>query len=66
MKWFFFVSKSDLGCHVDGYIAVAAHTFVVGASKENKATGRKADVILAAYYAAEAALRHLKPGSNVC
>lgn len=28
-------------------------------------TGRKADVILAAYYAAEAALRLLKPGSNV-
>jgi hypothetical protein len=24
---------SDLGCHVDGFIAVAAHTFVVGASK---------------------------------
>ena len=33
--------------------------------KENKATGRKADVILAAYNAAEAALRHLKPGSSV-
>jgi len=56
--------KIDLGCHVDGFIAVAAHTFVVGASKENKVTGRKADVILAAYNAAEAALRHLKPGSN--
>ena len=28
-------------------------------------TGRKADVILAAYYAAEAALRLLKPGSSV-
>lgn len=54
--------KIDLGCHVDGFIAVAAHTFVVGASKEKKATGRKADVVLAAYYAAEAALRHLKPG----
>lgn len=56
--------KIDLGCHVDGFIAVAAHTFVVGASKDKKATGRKADVILAAYYAAEAALRHLKPGSS--
>lgn len=56
--------KIDLGCHIDGFIAVAAHTFVVGATKDNKATGRKADVILAAYNAAEAALRHLKPGSN--
>jgi len=56
--------KIDLGCHIDGFIAVAAHTFVVGASKDNKATGRKADVILAAYNAAEAALRHLKPGSS--
>jgi len=56
--------KIDLGCHIDGFIAVAAHTFVVGATKENKATGRKADAVLAAYYAAEAALRYLKPGSN--
>lgn len=56
--------KVDLGCHIDGFIAVAAHTFVVGASKDNKVTGRKADVILAAYNAAEAALRHLKPGSQ--
>lgn len=56
--------KIDLGCHVDGFIAVAAHTIVVGASKDKKATGRKADVVLAAYNAAEAALRLLKPGSN--
>lgn len=27
--------KIDLGCHIDGFIAVAAHTFVVGATKEN-------------------------------
>lgn len=56
--------KIDLGCHIDGFIAVAAHTFVVGATKDKKATGRKADVILAAYNAAEAALRLLKPGSS--
>jgi len=56
--------KVDLGCHIDGFIAVAAHTFVVGASKDNKATGRKADAVLAAYHAAEAALRLLKPGSS--
>lgn len=56
--------KIDIGCHVDGYIAVSAHTFVVGASKDNKVKGRKADVILAAYNAAEAALRLLKPKSH--
>jgi methionine aminopeptidase len=56
---------SDLGCHIDGFIAVTAHTIVVGANKDKKVDGRKADVILAAYNAAEAALRLLKPGSNV-
>jgi len=28
--------KIDLGCHIDGFIAVAAHTFVVGATKDKK------------------------------
>lgn len=56
--------KIDLGCHIDGFIAVTAHTIVVGASKDKKVDGRKADVILAAYNAAEAAVRLLKPGSN--
>jgi len=56
--------KVDVGCHVDGFIAVVAHTFVVGATKEKKAKGRKADAVLSAYYATEAALRHLNPGSN--
>ncbi|XP_054712156.1 proliferation-associated protein 2G4-like [Uloborus diversus] len=56
--------KLDLGAHIDGFIAVVAHTLVVGASKENKVTGRKADVIHAAYFAAEAALRLVKPGGD--
>lgn len=58
------VVKIDLGAHIDGFIAVAAHTIVVGASKENKVTGRKADVILAAHYAAETALRLVRPGGE--
>ncbi|XP_015783061.1 proliferation-associated protein 2G4 [Tetranychus urticae] len=58
------VVKIDLGAYIDGFIAVAAHTLVVGASKENKVTGRKADVILAAHYAAEVALRLVKPGGE--
>jgi len=56
--------KIDLGCHIDGFISVAAHTVVVGASKDNKVTGRKADVMMAAHIAAEAALRLVKPGQH--
>jgi curved DNA binding protein len=58
------VVKIDLGCHIDGYVAVVAHTLVVGATREKKVTGRRADCILAAYYAAEAALRLIKPTEN--
>ncbi|XP_074490003.1 proliferation-associated protein 2G4-like [Sebastes fasciatus] len=56
--------KIDLGVHVDGFIANVAHSFVVGANKENPITGRKADVIKAAYLCAEAALRLVKPGNQ--
>jgi len=56
--------KIDLGAHIDGFIAVAAHSFVVGASADNKVTGRKADAVVAAHMAAEAALRMVKPGHN--
>ena len=35
-----------------------------GVYQENKVTGRKADAILAAHYAAEAALRLIKPGND--
>jgi len=58
------VVKIDMGIHIDGFIGGLAHTVVVGASKENKITGRKADVLLAAYYAAEIAQRLVKPGST--
>jgi len=53
--------KIDLGCHIDGFIAVAAHTIVVGGAP---VTGRKADVMLAAWTAAEAALRLMQPGKK--
>ncbi|XP_076323274.1 proliferation-associated protein 2G4-like isoform X1 [Tachypleus tridentatus] len=58
------VVKLDLGAHIDGFIAVVAHTLVVGSCKENKVTGRKADVICAAHFAAEIALRMVKPGGE--
>ena len=28
--------KLDLGAHIDGFIAVVAHTIVIGASKSNQ------------------------------
>lgn len=52
----------DLGAHIDGFIAVVAHTVVVGGGE---VTGRAADVLLAAYQASEAALRLLRPGNEV-
>lgn len=58
------VAKIDLGAHIDGFIAVVAHTIVVGATPDKKVTGRKADVILAAHYASQAALRLLKAGNQ--
>ncbi|CAG0891028.1 unnamed protein product [Cyprideis torosa] len=58
------VVKVDLGAHIDGFSAVVAHTFVVGATKDAKVKGRKADAILAAYNASEAALRLLRPGNT--
>lgn len=53
-----------MGAHIDGFIAVVAHTIVVGASAGKKITGRKADVILAAHTASQAALRLMKIGNE--
>lgn len=54
--------KVELGVHVDGFAAFVAHTVVVQSDKNAPITGKKADVILAAYKAAQAALRLIKPG----
>eukprot|EP00471_Norrisiella_sphaerica_P011281 CAMPEP_0184493620 /NCGR_PEP_ID=MMETSP0113_2-20130426/26520_1 /TAXON_ID=91329 /ORGANISM="Norrisiella sphaerica, Strain BC52" /LENGTH=388 /DNA_ID=CAMNT_0026878949 /DNA_START=89 /DNA_END=1255 /DNA_ORIENTATION=+ len=53
--------KVDLGVHLDGYISVAAHTFIIGGGP---ATGKKADVLKAAHVASECAIRLLKPGAK--
>jgi len=60
------LAKIDLGAHVDGFIAVVAHTVVVGEEGKDKAkvTGRQADALLAAHFASEAALRLVKPGQE--
>lgn len=50
------VVKVMTGAHIDGYAANAATTFVVG---NDKVTGRKADVILAAWNAFQAAQRKI-------
>lgn len=51
----------DLGCHIDGYIALEAKSMLVN---DAQATGRAADAMMAAYVAAEAALRVLRPGKT--
>ncbi|BES95852.1 unnamed protein product [Nesidiocoris tenuis] len=58
------VVKVDLGAHIDGFIAVVAHTVIVGLSPDDQVTGRKADAMLAAHYASQIALRLLKPGNQ--
>lgn len=57
--------KVDLGVHIDGYLAMSAHTIVVRSDSKEAVTGRKADVIAAVFTAAECALRLLKPGNKV-
>jgi len=59
------VVKVDLGCHIDGFIAVAAHTFVARAEGSSEpVTGRAADLVKAASTAAEIALRLMRPGNT--
>jgi len=53
--------KVDLGVHIDGYVVVGAHSFVLGV---DQITGKAADVLACAYTAAECALRLLKPGTK--
>ena len=52
------VAKIDLGVHINGFSAVVAHTIVIQ-SKDEVVTGKKADVILAAYNALQTALRYM-------
>jgi methionine aminopeptidase len=54
------VAKIDLGAHLDGFIAQAAHTIVVSADASSKVTGRKAEVVLAAYNSMLAAQRVIR------
>lgn len=51
-----------MGCHIDGFIAIVAHTHALQAGP---VTGKAADVIAAANTAAEVALRLVRPGKKV-
>jgi hypothetical protein len=42
-----------------------AHTVVVGSSPSTQITGRKADILLAAHFASEAAFGLMKSGTEV-
>eukprot|EP00421_Protoceratium_reticulatum_P003371 CAMPEP_0168371678 /NCGR_PEP_ID=MMETSP0228-20121227/7895_1 /TAXON_ID=133427 /ORGANISM="Protoceratium reticulatum, Strain CCCM 535 (=CCMP 1889)" /LENGTH=386 /DNA_ID=CAMNT_0008384573 /DNA_START=140 /DNA_END=1300 /DNA_ORIENTATION=- len=55
------IAKIDLACHIDGFIAAAGHTIVVGGEKVED---RRADVIMCAWNAAEAALRLVQVGNT--
>jgi len=55
------IVKIDMACHIDGFIAAAAHTIVVGG---DKVEDKRADVIMAAWNAAEAALRLVQVGNT--
>jgi len=56
--------KIDLGVHIHGFICSHAHTYIVPDEVNDPPpyTGKRADVICAAYYAAECALHLLRPG----
>lgn len=56
--------KIHIGAHIDGFAAISAETIVVGASAENPVTGRRADVLKAAWTAAEVAMRTIKVGNK--
>lgn len=53
--------KIDLACHIDGFIAAAAHTVLIG---DTVVDDRRADVAHAAWNAAEAALRLVQAGKK--
>ncbi len=58
------VVKIHVGAHIDGFASISAETIVVGASPENPVTGHRADVIKAAWHAAEIAMRTVKVGNK--
>ncbi|KAJ7170763.1 proliferation-associated protein 1 [Mycena crocata] len=56
--------KLHIGAQIDGFAAISAETIVVGATAESPVTGRRADVLKAAWHAAEIAMRTVKVGNK--
>ncbi len=58
----------QVGCHIDGYTAISAQTLVARASKDDPTPpplkDKRADAVAAAYTAADAALRLMRPGGK--
>jgi hypothetical protein len=58
--------RSDLGCHIDGWIATQATTIQVNpGGVATPITGRAADAVKAARTAFDVAIRLIKPGKKV-
>ena len=60
-----FLECRDLGAHIDGFVATAAHSLVVQPEEDAAVTGKAADVIAAANTALEAAIRLIRPGKKI-
>jgi len=60
------VVKISFGAHIDGFAGILADTIIVPekAGEEPEINGRKADVLMAAWLASEAAIRLVKPGAK--
>merc|ERR1719379_1230596 len=55
------ICKIEMACHLDGYIASAGHTIIVG---DAEVSDRRADVVRAAWAGAEAVLRLVQVGNK--
>ncbi|KAJ2821107.1 hypothetical protein FBU31_005012 [Coemansia sp. 'formosensis'] len=58
------VVKIEVGAHIDGYVASAAHTVVATNHPGVAVEDRRADAISAAYYGSEVAARMIRPGQS--
>jgi curved DNA binding protein len=62
------VVRVEVGCHIDGFIGTGAHTIIVDAAADKVAHpetyARKTRVMTAAWQAAEAVLRLMRPGTT--
>lgn len=58
------VVKIDLGAHFDGFPSQVGHTIVATANPQQAIVGKRADVICAAHFAGECALRLCRPGNK--